>query len=65
MGKEINVTENYLKIEPQIVIGNVILMSIVDYDYVLKEFVAKPYTGSLNPNPRKVLYFKPFSTLIP
>ena len=38
---------NYLKIEPQIVIGNVILMSIVDYDYVLKEFVAKPYTGSI------------------
>ena len=37
----------YLKIEPQIVIGNVILMSIVDYDYVLKEFVAKPYTGSI------------------
>jgi len=22
-------------------------MSIVDYDYVLKEFVAKPYTGSI------------------
>ena len=47
-GKSNNITtENYLKIEPQIVIGNVILMSIVDYDYVLKEFVAKPYTGSI------------------
>ena len=47
-GKSNNITtENYLKIEPQIGIGNVILMSIVDYDYVLKEFVAKPYTGSI------------------
>ena len=47
-GKSNNITtENYLKIEPQIEVGNVILMSIVDYDYVLKEFVAKPYTGSI------------------
>lgn len=44
-GKSNNIsTENYLKIESQIEVGNVILMSIVDYDYVLKEFVAKPYT---------------------
>ena len=36
-GKSNNITtENYLKIEPQIEVGNVILMSIVDYDYVLK-----------------------------
>ena len=47
-GKSNNITtENYLKIESQIGIGNVILMSIVDYDYVLKEFIAKPYTGSI------------------
>ena len=48
-GKSNNITtENYLKIEPQIEVGNVILMSIVDYDYVLKEFVVKPYTGSIS-----------------
>lgn len=47
-GKSNNITtENYLKIEQQIKIGDVILMSIVDYDYVLKEFTANLYTGSI------------------
>lgn len=47
-GRSNNITtENFLKIEPQIEIGNVILMSIVDYDYILKEFYAKPYISSI------------------
>lgn len=31
----------------QIEIGKTILMVITDYDYVLREFFAKPYIGSI------------------
>lgn len=50
-GRSTNITtENYLKISSQIEVGDAVLMSIIDYDYILKEFYAKPYTGSVFEN---------------
>ena len=40
-------TENYLKVDMKIETGKSALMTIMDYDYISKEFFVKLYTGNI------------------